>query len=133
MQAQEELAQKLEQELQQFTGTESYYKHLLGFRFTDGVKFLAEEAQAYWLIDAIISHQIKLRGQDFQLWLLVVGKEHEFIKPKPGKDAVLTCWKDTPNAGVKPLVRQDIVLTDFPLKTIKLYLENKILLLPSEH
>ena len=133
MQAQEELAQKLEQQLQQFTGTESYYKHFLGFHFTDGVKFLADEAQAYWLIDAIGSYQRKLQSYDFQLWLLVVGKDHEFIKPKPGKDAVLTCWKDTPNAGIKPLVRQEIILTDFPLKTIKLYLENKVLLLPSEH
>lgn len=42
--------------LTEFTGTERYYrisrKHLL----TDGTKFLADQAQCYWMMDAIASH-----------------------------------------------------------------------------
>ena len=133
----------LQQSLKQFTGTDNYYKHLLGLHYTDGIKYLAEKAQCYWLLDVIASHQTKrllademlrdlwLRHASYQLWLLVVGNDHEFIKPK--YQAVVTCWQDTPNAGIKPAVRQDIEFTDFPLSEIKLYLCHGALMLPSEY
>ena len=47
------MTQLTESELNQFIGTEHYYRHLLGFNYTDGVKFMAERGKAYWLIDAI--------------------------------------------------------------------------------
>lgn len=43
---------------------------------------------------------------------------------------VLTMREDT---GKSPIVRQRIEFTDFPLKLITLYVENGVLLLPSEH
>ncbi len=43
-------------ELAQFTGTEQYYKHLGGLVYTDGVKYLAEKAGSYWLLDIIASY-----------------------------------------------------------------------------
>lgn len=129
-------AEQLKSQLSQFTGTDNYYKHLLGFQYTDGIKFLADNAECYWLLDAIASYQPTLRQnprlRDFQLWLLVVGNEHNFIKPNPGNKAVLTCWEDTPSPGVKPAVCQHIEYTDFPLPVITFYLENRVLLLPSE-
>jgi hypothetical protein len=70
--------------------------------------------------------------RDFQLWLLVVGDSHEFIKPEARNMAVLTCWEDTPVLGVKPAVSQEFLFTDFPMSEIKIYLENKVLLLPDE-
>lgn len=128
--------EELISQLRHFNGTNSYYKHLLGFQYTDGIKFLAEQAEAYWLLDAIGSYQYKLRQdpmlRDFQIWLLVVGDGHNFIKPKAGNKAVLTCWEDTPRLGVKPAVSQQIEYTDFPLPEIKLYFESKVLILPSE-
>lgn len=128
--------EQLKSQLNHFTGTDRYYKHLLGFQYTDGIKFLADNAEAYWLLDAIASYQPTLlqnqRLRDFQLWLLVVGNEHEFIKPKEGNKTVLTCWEDTPSPGVKPAVSQQIEYKDFPLPVITLYLENRVLLLPSE-
>ncbi|MFB2891977.1 DUF6876 family protein [Aerosakkonemataceae cyanobacterium BLCC-F50] len=129
-------AKQLKSQLSHFTGTDNYYKHWLGFQYTDGIKFLADNAEAYWLLDAIASYQPTLRQnprlRDFQLWLLVVGNEHNFIKPNPENKAVLTCWEDTPSPGVKPAVTQQIEYTDFPLQLITLYLENRVLLLPSE-
>ena len=130
-------AEQLKTELSQFNGTENYYKHSLGFSYTDGINFLAENAECYWLLDAIGSYQHKLRLnpmlRDFQLWLLVVGNNHPFIKPEAECMAVLTCWEDTPVKGKKPAVSQQIHLTDFPLSEIKLYFEFGVLLLPTEH
>jgi len=105
-------------ELSQFTGTEHYYNHWLGIKLTDGVKYLAERAKAYWLIDAIASYH---RKEPFQVWEL---------KVLPSKEAVLTMVEDSDQPV---LVKQDIPFTDFPLTGIKLYLIDSILLLPSEY
>ncbi len=131
-------AQELQQSLKGFTGSENYYKHLLGIRYTDGVQYLAEQAECYWLIDIIASYQTKRlladeMLRDFQLWLLVVGDNHEFIKPKAGYKAVITCWRDTPEAGIKPPIQQHIEFTDFPLSEIKFYLCQGVLMLSSEY
>ena len=82
-------------DLDMFTGTENYWKNCFGLCFgliyTDGIKYLAENGGAYWLIDAISSYQndrkIKnnYRLQDFQLWEL----------KKVGKGCVLTCREDS--------------------------------------
>ncbi|MEG3935734.1 MULTISPECIES: DUF6876 family protein [unclassified Microcoleus] len=137
-------AETLSQNLKHFSGTEQYFKHWLGIQYTDGVKYLADNAQAYWLIDAIASHQPRARRihslTEFQLWFLHVGNAHEFIKPRSLRggtpspnDAVLTCWEDSPTAETKPAIIQQIPMTDFPLTDIKLFLQDKVLLLPSEN
>jgi hypothetical protein len=128
--------------LAQFTGTINYYRSnrfIKRFFHTDGVQALAEKAQAFWLIDAICSHQSKaLRHQkdghllrEFQLWKLTV---------QPDRTARLECYTDS-NVE-KPSIRQNIPFTDFPLSEIKLYVEcgedpesgrYYCLLLPSEH
>lgn len=42
-------------DLNQFTGTENYWKYPFSryFVYTDGVKYFAEQAKAYWFLDAI--------------------------------------------------------------------------------
>ncbi len=137
-------AETLSQNLQQFCGSEQYYKHWLGILYTDGIKYLAENAQCFWLLDAIASHQPRVRRKhsltEFQLWFLHVGNKHEFIKPRslrggtPSPNAaVLTCWEDSPTPETKPVIIQQIPFTDFPLPEIKLYLQDKVLLLPEEN
>ncbi|HLO87203.1 MAG TPA: hypothetical protein VK203_19655 [Nostocaceae cyanobacterium] len=127
----EQEAANLSHALAHFTGSDELYKHWLGFQYTDGVKYLADQAQCYWLIDLIGSYQPKLKNENSQLWIVVVGSNHPFIKPKPGKDAVITCWNKKPDPNVKPLLAQH-ENTDFPFQEFKLYLKDKILLLPSE-
>ena len=56
--------------------------------------------------------------------------QHEFIKPRSPNAAVLTCWEDSPTPETKPAIIQQIPFTDFPLPEIKLYVQEKILLLP---
>jgi hypothetical protein len=109
--------------LAQFTGTEHYYKNFLGLLYTDGVQYLAETAEAYWLIDAIASWQPQVSrvAEEFQLWDLAVNENH---------GAVLTARRDSDQP---PIVQQEIEYTSFPLKSIRLYVENGVLLLPSEH
>lgn len=113
----------LENGLAQMIGTTQYYQHWTKLlKHTDGVQFLAEYAKAYWLIDLVASYQTKanIRQVPFQLWELKV------LDSK----GVVTMREDT-NAPV--LVKQVIEYTDFPLSEIKLYVENGVLLLPSEH
>lgn len=115
-------------DLHQFTGTEHYYRHSLdrSYLYTDGVQYLAEKAGAYWLVDAIIFNQRKKPFSsnpalsEFQCWRLKVLE---------GNRATLTC--DDGNKNI--VFTQQIPFTDFPLKDISLWLENKVLLLPSEH
>jgi len=126
-------------ELDQFTGTERYTRWSLLFGrmvLTDGAKFVAENGGgngAFWLMDAIASHQPKaLKNEmlrDIQFWTLEV-------KEKNGrKSAVLTCRTDS---GEKPVITQRIEYTDFDLPKIDLWVEpldenTYVILLPSEH
>jgi hypothetical protein len=118
-----DVAETLEAELALFTGTTRYYRHWLGIHYTDGIHYLAERAGAYWLIDAIASWQPTVRAveEEFQLWELTVDENNR---------ASLTARSDT---GTPAIIEQKIDYTDFPLKSLTLYLENGVLLLPSEH
>ena len=107
-------------DLEQFTGTEQYYKHWMGLHYTDGVKYMAEVAGAYWLLDIIASYR---RREPLQIWTLKVNRESEPM-------AVVTMRED---AGEPVKVRQEIPYTDFPLDEIKLYLIDGVILLPSEY
>ena len=121
-------AAEVESAVAHWHGGDSLYQHWMPqrFRYTEGVKLLADKAGAYWLVDAIMSHQVNralrsVRMKEFQLWELKVN---------PDASCVLTCREDS---DVEPAVTQEIEYTDFPLDYIKLYLEGSILMLPSEH
>lgn len=114
----------LETNLQQFTGTEDYYRIAPNLVITDGVQYLANEANCYWLLTAIYSHLPKAsQSSEFVVARLVVW----------GSRAELTL--DDGNGNV--LVTQKIGYTDFPLPEMKLYCikqeSNWVALLPSEY
>ena len=107
-------------DLNQFTGTEQYYRHVLsGLVYTDGVKYVAETAGAYWLIDVVASYQ--LLDVPFQVWKLC----------KKGDIWCVTCTDDND----KLVLEQDIEYTDFPddLMPFELYFQNGVIFLPSEY
>jgi hypothetical protein len=108
-------------------GTEHYYIHSSKICvFTDGVKAMADQYQAYWLIDVIASYQItrKIKSIPFQIWI---------INSAQGK-AVIEMQQDT---GQPVLVRQQIPFTDFPEGSLQLYCiddgTHRVILLPSEY
>ncbi|MEA5574745.1 DUF6876 family protein [Calothrix sp. UHCC 0171] len=110
--------------LDQFTGSTVIYKHWLGLKYTEGIKYLADETNCYWLIDAIFSHQTKqllsnANLREFQIWHLRVENN----------SGILICEWDTN----QEVLRQEIEYTDFPLSHIKLYLVEGTLILPSEY
>ena len=125
--------EQLEANLPNFTGTENYtnlrYPWLRShFLLTDGAKYLAETAKAFWLMDAIASHQTNklVAAEPFQIWKLTVNEQ---------KQATLTCTDGNETA----LVRQEIPYSDFPLSEIALYVEQsdylagRVVTLPSEY
>jgi len=122
-------ADELEKNLSMFTGTEQYHRlSYLPLLATDGVAYLMENAEAFWLFDAIASYQPKLKKEEFQVWFLE--------KNKTGSGAVLKGYRDYSEKNpdkFKPLVTQKIPYTDFPLKKVKLYVQNGVALLPSEY
>ena len=120
---------KFKAELSGFTGTEEFYKNPMfpGCCYTEGVKFLARECQAYWLIDAVFSYVGKLRKHDD--WFYPVKLEER-------ENDWLLRIGDIDN----PLkIEQVIEFSDFPLKDLKLFLANNegglgwTLMLPSEY
>lgn len=117
-------------DLPYYTGTENYYRTSISNEivYTDGVKYVADEAGAYWLIDAIVSHQLyrRVRREHFQVWKLQV-----FPHPQNPKSnaAYLTCTDGDDNQ----VTRQFVEYTDFPLKSITMFLTNNVIMLPSEY
>jgi len=87
---------------------------------------MADQYQAYWLIDVIVSYQItkRIKGIPFQIWS---------ITSTEGK-ATIEMRQDT---GQPVLVRQQVPFTDFPEGNLEIYCidegSKKVLLLPSEY
>jgi hypothetical protein len=117
--------EELQNSLQQFTGSEECYRHWSKrFIYTEGVKFLAENTNSYWLLDAIASYQPHIKNQrlkEFQIWQLEKHSDNS---------ATLTCIEDS---DIPPAIKQEIEYTDFPLQKVKIYLTNQVLILPSEY
>lgn len=109
--------------LAQFCGTTNYYLHWTRkYRYTDGVHYLAETANAYWLIDAVVSHQTtpSVRVETFQAWELQRNDDETWtLSATDGNDRFIAV--------------QQIEYSDFPLSTIKLFLTDRCLMLPGEY
>lgn len=114
-----------EADLHQFTGSEHWYRHGLvrDILFTDGAKYLADKAGAYWLLDEIAFAQRgekAVAAEEFQVWTLTVNAD---------RTARLVC--DDGNGNT--VFEKPIPFTDFPLAGISLYFTNNTIYLPSEH
>lgn len=101
----------LENVLAGFTGSELYYKHSIGdFLYMEGIKYLAENARCYWLLDVIGSYQDlkEVKNVPFQLWELTINED---------QSAVVNMKEDS---DTPVIVKQKLPYTDFPLAHIKL-------------
>ena len=116
--------------LRNFYGTEHYYRANPGLLVTDGVKFLADNAGCYWLLDMVWSYLPVLRKSRDTFFVVVLTKEGV---ETPG--AVFSIQDDVPPS--KTYATQAIEFTDFPLDEIKMYLiragEDAVLMLPKEY
>jgi hypothetical protein len=108
-------------DLKQFTGSEHFYRHGLSRNhvYTEGAQFLAERAQAYWLLDKIALHgSSKIARERFQVWM---APQHSRRKTETTMYCALK-----------------LSYTDFPLREIALWsVRNELngfsIMLPSEY
>ena len=121
-------ATQIKAELKEFHGTSVYHKHLYPGRpailITDGCQYIRDKLKAYWLFDAILSYQADLLRQQvkFQVW--------ELKQQRTDLSWLLTCREDK---DTKTIVRQRIEFSDFPIDYIKIWVIDKVALLPSEY
>ena len=111
-------------QLNQFIGTEKYYRISRRHLLTDGTKYLAEAAECFWMMDAIASHLCEIGTED---WFVSVR-----VQVTEGRAVMI--YED---GNGREHARQEIPYTDFPLNSITLYAcwdqENWVIMLPSEY
>lgn len=115
---------ELKHALNNHRGGDRYYRHWSQrIRYTEGIRYMAEQAEAYWLIDLAASWQFdrRVRHEDFQVFKLDVDTEqHEGIVTITDGDGHM-------------LASQKIPYTDFPLDEFKCWVIDGTMLLPSEY
>jgi len=127
-------AEKVREYERQANGSEKFYRHWLGrLVYTAGIHYMAEQAGAHWFVDAVASHQPRVRRKlhraaerDFQVWRL--------RKMDSGAWA-MECWSDTPGRchSIR-LAYQRIPYSDFPaeLAPFECYVEDGTMMLKGE-
>jgi hypothetical protein len=115
---------ELENNLSQFTGTQNYYRVMPRLVITDGVRYLVNQANSYWLVSTIYSHLVtRSVYSDFVVAQLTVSGKTADVVLDDGNDQIIA--------------KQAIEYTDFPLDEISIYCsyqeKNWVLLLPSEY
>lgn len=120
-----ERKKQLTENLGHFHGTEEWYELYKKPKIlcTDGMKFVMETAQAYWLSEIVFSLQSNsvIKKQYFQVYELEVNLEK--------KEGVLVVTDGNENE----LYKQEFEYTDFPLEKFRFYFTDGVLLLPSEY
>ena len=111
-------------QLRYFTGTTAYYRITRRHLLTDGTKYLADAAGAYWLMDAAASHLDEIGTAD---WFVL-------IKLQVQQSRAVMIYED---GNGHEHAREEIAFTDFPLSSIELYAcwddELWVIMLPREY
>ncbi len=116
--------------LNQFDCSAEYHKITESTICTDGVKFLADNADCYWFLTAIASWQNEAMKdemlREMQFWKLMPYPQEGTFKPETEggilhhqkaecrPDAILICERDTGDAAII----QEIGYTDFPFDAL---------------
>ncbi len=117
--------EQLATELASFIGTTQYYRITNRFIVTEGVKYLADQASCYWLLDLYASHLVSIdhQAERFTVLKMVRQGRGAYISIEDGND--------------RQLASQVVEYTDFPLPTIQLYAcwdgQYWVAMLPSEY
>jgi len=125
METKKKTAEEIQDVLDCFVGTFGYHTHQLGNQkllLTDGCDYVRREAQAFWLFDLILSHQMSKSIQEIhhQVWKL---------KKQPDETWLMNCEDGNKNL----ILSQKIEFSDFPLPEISIWVLDGVALLPSEY
>lgn len=112
---------ELRQALTQFTGTEQWYRHFISpLLYTDGVKFFAENAGAYWFVDIVA------------IMIAPLQRVHAFMDIKlisaDGKARIVAS-----DGNYNEVWSRDIDYTDCPEGEWEFFLTHDVLMIPSEY
>jgi hypothetical protein len=111
----------LQQDLQNFTGTEGYHPFWLGtMQLTDGVRYFADKAGCHWFIDIIGTEVAELQDANPFITVTMTVADDE-------ADIVAT------DGDYKELWKRHIEFTDCPPGQYKFYLIDRVFLLTSEY
>ncbi|MGB7394405.1 MAG: DUF6876 family protein [Pricia sp.] len=120
---------ELRSNLETFIGTESFYKiPLLKTQFTDGVKYLADAAECFWLVTdaSVVANSLMNRSHFITIdFKKLADDERERI----GFSALIEYSDGNGNI----LDTHKYHATDFPLEKIRLFYMNGTLMLSSEY
>ena len=111
---------KIKNDLKQFIGTEHYYSDFMGLKLTDGVKYFAEKYSANWLVsDAAVIVMMKLKNHPFISLDVNISDKETIFNYTDGNDNVL--------------FKQKYSLVDLPNGSLKFFISNGVMMLPSEY
>lgn len=119
----------LQETLQHFNGTEHFFQlPLIRTRFTDGIKYLANIAECFWLITdtSVIAKSLMDKSYFITIDFKRLSKKESV---EQGCEAIITYGDG--NDTVLETHRYNI--TDFPLDELRLFFVNDTLMLPSEY
>ncbi|MCK0124519.1 hypothetical protein MWU76_08905 [Gelidibacter sp. F2691] len=122
-------ADEIKEQLEHFHGTEMFYQiPLLRTRFTDGLKYLANVADCFWLITdtSVMAKSLIPRSEFITIDFKRLSKEKQDIT---GYEAEIIYTDGNDNV----LEKQSYKVTDFPLDELRLFFVNDTLMLPSEY
>lgn len=103
----------------QFFGTENWWKHPLGFLYTDSIQDFCEKHKAYWILDVVGSYMYGFK--DYSFLVICFDVQDSQCKFYAKEDS-----------GQPNIVEQAIEYTDLDV-SIKLFFENGVLMFPSDH
>ena len=118
--------EQLQHELRQFTGTEHYHRHPFNLLMTDGSKYFADKAGAYWLMDIIATQpEIREQAKEFAVIdLIVADSEADLVVTDDNANLVYKRHFDFPGF---------IDFTKCPEGIWRFFVIDNVVLLPSEY
>ena len=109
-------------ELDNFTGTECWYRHGLNreFLYTEGAQYFAEQAGAYWFLDIMATEVFELQKDNPFISVEMTAQDGKALITATDGDET-TIWD------------KRISFTDCPEGTYKFFLIDNVFLLRSEY
>ena len=122
-----ETAMTIHENLQHFHGSEVFYHiPLIRTHYTEGIRYLAEAADCFWLVTdaSVIARSLMGKSR----FITIDFKMHDKAQREETGYAASITYGDGNGLVFET---QGYHLTDFPLEKIRLYFVNGTLLLPS--
>ena len=123
-------AEQILNELRNFSGTESYHKFsiLSNMVLTDGMNFLCQNTESFWLMDIVssVQHLKKIvDNKEFIVWRIKLNEND--------KGFVVEAYRDSPFNQANLLYQQFGGYYDFPISYLEFYQCENVILLKSEY